>query len=210
MVPWKGFADPHANPVSSDAQALAFQYIANNSDYYLARGHMVAKADFVWAQQQRATFYYINAAPQWQTFNGGNWERLESSVRRLAATRERDLLVITGAWGRARLPHASGKPADLFVNAQGLIPVPALYWKVVFDSSTGEGAAFVGVNNPYTTLAGEPRLALCKDVCASIDWVSWAPDSVKAGEGYCCEVDALRAAIPDVPQLKVSALLAKA
>jgi hypothetical protein len=52
-----------------------------NARYFLWRGHLSAKADFVYGSQQRATFRFVNVSPQWQTFNGGNWEALESSVR---------------------------------------------------------------------------------------------------------------------------------
>lgn len=46
-------------------------------DTYLARGHLAAKTDFVLSTEQRATFSYINCVPQWQSFNGGNWNTLE-------------------------------------------------------------------------------------------------------------------------------------
>lgn len=46
---------------------LANEYIKLDDDYfYIARGHLAAKADFLYASQQRATFYYVNVAPQWQ------------------------------------------------------------------------------------------------------------------------------------------------
>ena len=63
------------------SQAQADKFIADG-DYYLARGHLAARADFVYSSQQRATFWYVNVAPQWQTFNGGNWNTLEDNVRK--------------------------------------------------------------------------------------------------------------------------------
>lgn len=54
---------------------LADKYITNTQ--YLARGHLAAKTDFIYATGQRATFFFINAAPQWQPFNAGNWNWLE-------------------------------------------------------------------------------------------------------------------------------------
>nr|CAD7402363.1 unnamed protein product [Timema cristinae] len=65
---------------------LSAQYVSSTSDYYLSRGHLIAKADYVYGSQQRATFYYMNSAPQWQTFNGGNWNTLEDNVRRVPNT----------------------------------------------------------------------------------------------------------------------------
>lgn len=56
-------------------QTLADFYITSHQ--FLARGHLAAKTDFVFATGQRASFYFINAAPQWQPFNAGNWNTLE-------------------------------------------------------------------------------------------------------------------------------------
>lgn len=52
---------------------LASDIISNTSELYLARGHLTAKADYVFAALQLTTFYYINVAPQWQSFNNGNF-----------------------------------------------------------------------------------------------------------------------------------------
>lgn len=44
-----------------------------------------------------ATFWYVNCVPQWQVFNGNNWNYLEIDSRKLAATLKLDLTVYTGA-----------------------------------------------------------------------------------------------------------------
>lgn len=54
---------------------LADKYVAGNN--YLARGHLSAKTDHVFSTGQRSTFYFINAAPEWQPINAGNWNWLE-------------------------------------------------------------------------------------------------------------------------------------
>lgn len=54
---------------------LADRYITNRQ--FMSRGHLAAKSDYVFATGQRSTFYFINAAPQWQPFNAGNWNSLE-------------------------------------------------------------------------------------------------------------------------------------
>jgi DNA/RNA endonuclease G (NUC1) len=56
-------------------QSLADTYVTSHQ--FLARGHLTAKSDYVFASGQRSTFYFINAAPQWQPFNAGNWNNLE-------------------------------------------------------------------------------------------------------------------------------------
>lgn len=56
-------------------EANADRYVT--SSQFLARGHLAAKTDFIFATGQRLTFYFVNAAPQWQPFNAGNWNWLE-------------------------------------------------------------------------------------------------------------------------------------
>ena len=58
--------------VGSDG--LAAQYIRPNTEYYLARGHLAPDGDFIDAASQDATYYFMNTAPQFQTFNNGNWK----------------------------------------------------------------------------------------------------------------------------------------
>lgn len=52
---------------------------------YLSRGHLAPDADFLLGTWQDVTYFYINTAPQWQTINGGNWLRLENTVRSFAS-----------------------------------------------------------------------------------------------------------------------------
>ncbi|XP_023709602.2 uncharacterized protein LOC111865649 [Cryptotermes secundus] len=83
-------------------------YTRNSADSYLARGHYTAKADFVYGSQHRATFHFVNISPQWQTFNGANWNALEMSVRTYADRNKLNLDVNTGTYGVATLPNVNG------------------------------------------------------------------------------------------------------
>lgn len=67
--------------INAELGGNAGKYFDSSKNIYLARGHMGAKADFMYGTQQRATFLFINAAPQWQVFNAGNWARVEDGVR---------------------------------------------------------------------------------------------------------------------------------
>lgn len=70
--------------------------------HYLVKGHLAPNADFVDAAKRRATFYLINAAPQWQSFNNGNWKALEDSIRRKAGSERGAIHVYTGVYGALR------------------------------------------------------------------------------------------------------------
>lgn len=79
---------------------LGDQFIHLTNDFFLSKGHLVAKADFLYGAQQLTTFWYTNAAPQWQTFNGGNWNSLENDCRAFAGSIGADLTVYTGTYVR--------------------------------------------------------------------------------------------------------------
>lgn len=61
-----------AGIVGSDS--LAAYYVNTSKSFYLARGHMAPDGDFIDAASQDASYYFMNAAPQWQSFNNGNWK----------------------------------------------------------------------------------------------------------------------------------------
>jgi hypothetical protein len=190
--------------------ALGDKYIHATNNYYLARGHLAAKADFVYGSQQRATFYFVNAAPQWQTFNGGNWQVLESNIQRYADQRQLDLEVYTGTYGVATLPNVNGIETELYLNVDGnnnkAIPVPKLFWKAVYEPISKAGVVFVGVNNPYV---GNPQgdYIICNNVCSNITWVTWNPTNIARGYSYCCEVNDFRNMVKYLPRFTVSDLL---
>lgn len=71
----------------------ADQFIRNDRQHFLSRGHLTPKADFVYGFEQAATFHFINAAPQWQIFNGGNWVKLEMAIRELIVSNSPKRLV---------------------------------------------------------------------------------------------------------------------
>jgi DNA/RNA endonuclease G (NUC1) len=64
----------------------------------IARGHLAAKSDFVFAPLKDATYYYYNAAPQWQGFNGLNWQAVENSVEIKVNELQSDARIYTGVY----------------------------------------------------------------------------------------------------------------
>lgn len=57
-----------------NSTTLASRYINLQKQYYLSKGHLAPRTDFIDAVSQNASFYFTNVAPQWQAFNGGNWK----------------------------------------------------------------------------------------------------------------------------------------
>jgi len=189
---------------------LGDYFINATSNYFLSKGHLSAKADYVYGSQQNATFYFLNVSPQWQTFNGGNWKRLESSVTAYADKKKLDLVVYTGTYGVATLPNVNGTETELYLyvdrNNNKAIPVPKLFWKAVYDPKSQAGVVFVGINNPYVS---DPKgdYLICTDVCSEISWVNWDQQNIMAGYSYCCEVGDFRSRVQFLPQFTVSGLL---
>lgn len=183
------------------------QYINQNDR--LVRGHLAPKADFVFAPQQTATFYYVNSAPQWISFNGGNWARLEKYVRNLATKIDSTLTIYTGTWG---LYEVSGKqrakdsvrtPVFLASNrktGEQAVPVPLVFWKIVYDKAHGQAVAFVGLNDPSGDLDQNAARSMCPDKCSEITWVQFEPIP-KKGLMYCCDVSELVKTIGALPKL---------
>lgn len=185
--------------------SLGSQYVVPSTDHYMARGHLAAKADFVFGANQRATFWYINVAPQWQTFNGGNWEQAEFDVRTYADFRGVDLMVYTGTYGVATLPNVNGIETELYLavdsNNNKVLPVPKLYWKLVHEPISN-----AGINNPYVTSPSSDYY-ICNNVCDQVSWLNWVPDDAVLGFSYCCEVGDFQTTVSVVPFLNVNSLL---
>ncbi|KAJ8877248.1 hypothetical protein PR048_021702 [Dryococelus australis] len=185
------------------------KYISSTSDYFLARGHLTAKTDYVYGSQHRATFYYVDAAPQWQVFNNGNWLTLENNVRRYASSRAVNLVVYTGTYGVTSLPDVHNIERELWLYVNGTqrgLPVPKLFWKVVYNPINRSAAVFIGLNNPYIEKPGNDYI-ICPDVSSKISWLTWDKTNIKKGYSYACEVSAFRSVVNTLPAFTVSRLL---
>ncbi|CAH2235892.1 uncharacterized protein LOC120624892 [Pararge aegeria] len=180
---------------------------------HLSRGHLAAKTDFVFAFSERATFHYVNCAPQWTGFNGGNWNTLEVDLRNHIHYAGYDTIVYTGTYGVTELKNHLGLRVEIYlysdVNNNQVIRVPQYYYKVVYEPSTQRGIAFVGINNPYYTANEARELFFCKDICRSgnFRWLSWHPDNPAEGYAFCCTVADFRNTIKHLPDFEVTGLL---
>lgn len=167
----------------------------NQRSFFLARGHLAARADFIYGSEQRCTFYFVNAAPQWQSFNAGNWERIEASVRNLVANRNIYTEIYTGTHGILQMADHMGINHELFLsideNNNRQIPVPTYFYKVVIQDSGARGVVFVGLNNPHATLEEieSGKYNICTDVSSQINYINWNRANLAHGYSYACEVN---------------------
>ncbi|XP_034108491.1 uncharacterized protein LOC117570766 [Drosophila albomicans] len=192
--------------INKDLGGDADKYFDSSANVYLARGHLAAKADFDYAPGQRSSFLFINAAPQWQVFNAGNWARVEDGLRAWVSKNKLNVNCYTGVYGVAKLPNKDGVETPLYLardaNNNGLIPVPALYFRVVIEPSTHKGIVFVGVNNPHLTEEQIKRdYVICNDVSDQVTYINWKTTDIKAGWSYACEVADFLKTVKHLPAL---------
>ncbi|KRT84821.1 hypothetical protein AMK59_2322 [Oryctes borbonicus] len=179
------------------------KYISENDNiYYLSRGHLTPKTDFIYGPHQDVTFHFLNAVPQWQLLNGGNWKILEKTLRDLASSRGIDLNIYTGISGILSFRHEkTGRSTELYLHLgdrRKRIPVPKFVWKIAYDSANNKGIAFVGVNNPYLN-GNYSKVKICANVCFSASYLHFKKNYGKYGYVYCCKVDEFRRKISTVP-----------
>ncbi|KAF2353746.1 DNA/RNA non-specific endonuclease [Trinorchestia longiramus] len=177
---------------------------------YFAKGHMAPDADFVMEIERRATYYYINAVPQWQFFNSKNWKCLEGRVRNLADGRKSDIDVFTGTWQMLQMEDINSNMVDIYLGRtenKPVIPAPTIIWKVVYDASRNEAVAFVGVNSlDPLTVTGAPCAST--SVCPAIKWFSDVPyTDPSGGVMHCCTVDDLKKDVSHAPSFGPVGLL---
>ncbi|XP_063696038.1 uncharacterized protein LOC134827368 [Culicoides brevitarsis] len=170
-----------------------------NKKIFLARGHLAPMVDFIYGAHQRATMNLLNAAPQYNTINGGNWFRIEESVRDLIETgKVSELDVYSGTFGTLEI---KSKPFYLALNKEkeGVIPVPKLFYKVVIDRETKKGVALVMTNDPFLKEKDLPKNEICKDVKEKINWVQKRKPELSKGHYFACEVEELAKKVQHLP-----------
>lgn len=126
----------------------------NTSGSQLDKGHLAAKVDFAYASQQAATFYYLNANPQFHDFNSGNWLKLEKGVRSRAAING-TIEIYTGLKDVLNLRNEQLRFVDIYLGEK--LPVPKYFWKIVHVQASNQKFAFVGFNNPINADFTDPE-----------------------------------------------------
>lgn len=158
-------------------------YFTNSS--FLSRGHLTPDADFVFTSAQFATYFYANVCPQFQSINGGNWNRVENLARQLAQQEQTNLDIYTGTHGQLALPSSSGDLIPLYLSESDQIEVPEYLWKIVHNPRTNAAIVFITMNNPFARRSDVREL--CPDVCqqSGIDF----PPNARRGFTYCCSFE---------------------
>ncbi|XP_014088515.2 uncharacterized protein [Bactrocera oleae] len=188
--------------LGSEAHA---QTCFDKKSLFLSRGHLAAKADMIYATQQRTTYTFFNVAPQWQSFNGGQWATLEERVRAFVKKLKQTVICYTGTVGVMHLRTASGNMRQPYYlsydkNNNGLLPVPALYFRIIVAAAERAGIVLLGTNDPFATMREiHEEYVICTDVREQVPWLKWMQNregSSKSGYLYACRVDEFIKMVP--------------
>ncbi|KAJ6648590.1 hypothetical protein Bhyg_03820 [Pseudolycoriella hygida] len=164
-----------------------------SSTSYLARGHLTPDADFVFPSAQWSTYFYINASPQFQSVNSGNWLRVENLARKLAQSYNVDMEIWTGMYEILKLENSRGELEMMYLSANGKYPVPKWLWKIVKNTSTNSAIVFITLNDPYRSV--DEVEEFCPNVCAKASVDTKHFKTMTQGYTFCCDLTDFRQVI---------------
>ncbi|KAJ3656589.1 hypothetical protein Zmor_015658 [Zophobas morio] len=119
-----------------------------NDVHYLTKGQLAPHDDFLYVLQRDATYSLVNVAPQWNTFDEGNWRSLENGILNLLQSQDIEgATILTGILKIATLTNSTGDEIELRIATTAT--VPRWFWKIIYFPELHFGAVFFGYNNPY-------------------------------------------------------------
>lgn len=186
------------------------KYIGNGN-LFLSRGHIAAAADFYYPSQINATYRYVNMAPQWQSINGQNWNQVEIDSRNYANAKGVTLNVWAGTYAIATLPNEkTSEETELYLYVEGsakALPVPAMFWKLLYNSDKQKGIVLIVLNNPYLKSTNVSLQIICPDISAKVGWLKWNKTDIENGYSYACSISDFKKIVKYAPNLNVNGLL---
>ncbi|XP_055615970.1 uncharacterized protein LOC129762029 [Toxorhynchites rutilus septentrionalis] len=165
------------------------------SSTFLAKGHLTPDRDALLDTWAAATYFYINAAPEWQVVNTGNWKRVENAARKRAETLADTIIVFTGVYDVLQLPDVNRTMVPITLTDKSEIAVPKWFWKILHHTKSDSAIAFVTLNNPFAST----KEYLCKNICNMHGWDQQEFGDLSRGLTYCCTVKELRSVIQSIP-----------
>ncbi|XP_055597672.1 uncharacterized protein LOC129747459 [Uranotaenia lowii] len=166
---------------------------------YLSKGHMTPKGDGVFRSWKRASFFYMNAVPQWKTVNEGNWNEVEKLSRWISAVLKEDLDSYQGSGVEVMtLPDKDKKQQPLSL-ADKVAQVPLWHWKIIKSTKLDAGIAFVTLNNPFVAKLDDLRPPCLKNICTKTGWAKAEFTNFTQGYTQCCDPNEILRFVPHAP-----------
>lgn len=140
----------------------------------------------------------MNAIPQFQSINAGNWLRIESLTRRMAEHFNNDLIVYTGVYNQLKLKNSYGQETPMYLGEANKIMVPQWIWKVLKNEGANSAIVFVTLNNPFAD-ANEIN-EFCTNVCERAFLSSKHFQNSRKGYTFCCELADFKLTVKSLPE----------
>ncbi|XP_025416858.1 uncharacterized protein LOC112688054 [Sipha flava] len=183
---------------------LAEKYIRPENGSYLIPGQLASPRDFFYIFEQVATFYFMNTAPRWKKFNDDHWTVLEESVRYWMSENDHRYMIVSGTYGWLSLTTANADRRRIFMDESEQIPVPEVFWKLMYDIDRMDGIVFMGTNSPHEEEESKNSF-LCENICKNrrgnnnmSPELFYAPDSI-----YCCDLSGFQLMYGELQPVKV-------
>ncbi|XP_023178808.2 uncharacterized protein LOC111604815 [Drosophila hydei] len=195
-IPMRQMVDFEMDQIITPAQAAAYKkgkiyakfkrifgntqtYVPNPLNVVINRGHLVASADFLFADQMVSTFRYINVVPQFKSINDGNWKRIENWVRS-RVNAQKPYRIRTGAIDDLSLRDQNGnlKRVSLYDST---LNVPKWIYKSVFDTQGNGIYVFLSYNNIFESRRPPPP-----STCQPVECPLILENNPNDGFIFCC------------------------
>lgn len=193
----------------------ANEFIKLQENYFLVKGHLMAKTDVVLEPEQSASMKDFNTRPQIHKFNGGNWLRVENAVHKFAGTINNDLIIYSG--GHAVLKFKNTALYMFYIGNKGYVPVAKFFYKIIIAKDSNAGVVIIGVGDVYATNADiRSKYTLCPDISDQVKDIGIKErDVISNGYIYMCTVgsfyknEALKKELPPIANVDRMKILSK-
>ena len=160
--------------------------LGNNS---LVIGQLISEDDFFYVFEKRATYFYENTVPIWESINNGNWKITSDIIRKIARETYSNLDIYSGSIGNLAI---NGHQIYLgnSENPSNRINVPKFLFKLVYDRKNPErGTVFITVNDPgvqkFPNGSLSEEYTICENQSGCNELYPTFSDT-KKGYTYCC------------------------
>lgn len=128
----------------------------------------------------------------------------------MAANRNLTLEVYTGTHGVLKFNDIDGKAQDIYLDIDNKkVPVPRIFYKILFEPLSQSGIVLIGVNNPHISRNEIKRdYVVCNEVdLDKVNYIKWRAMDIKRGYSYACDVNDFLKAVPHLQHVKTKSLL---
>lgn len=131
-------------------------------------------------------FYYVNTAPMWKR-NIEQWTHVEEAIRGTVKSTDHKFAIISGTFGSDMLPDVNNTQQPLFLSKTKQVPVPSIFWKLLFDINLMTVKVYLVSNDP--NMNPERLSYICENRCQEErDYLNEIAPELFPNKLYCCDI----------------------